>query len=77
MNRKQRKARKMVLRRQGLEIYKPDPNSIITISPWNVPDKIRKHFKGDTILVGKMKGYEFTRLRAKKVWNVKKRRRIV
>ncbi len=61
MNRKRRKARKMLLRRKGLEAYTPPWDSIITTSPSNFPFKIAKHFNGMEIQAGKMRGYEFTK----------------
>lgn len=63
MNRKDRKKRKMKLRRVGLESYKPHYLDIITTSPHNFSRKIAKHFKGSEIQAGKLRGYEFTRPR--------------
>ncbi len=60
-NRKQRKKRKIQLKRMGLEVFIPDPNSIITTFPGNLPKKKHKHFNGNEIKAGKMTGYEFTR----------------
>lgn len=70
MNRKQRKKRKMQLRRLGLEAYTPHWDSIITTDKGNFHFKIAKHFNGNQILAGKMRGYEFTRL-----LNIKKRQK--
>ena len=53
----------MELRRQGLEIYKPEYNDILTISPSNFPYKIAKYFKGMEIQAGRLRGYEFIRQR--------------
>lgn len=64
MNRKQRKKRKMYLKRMGLEIFNPDPNDIITIDIYCLPYKIAKHCNGNTIKAGKMRGFEFTRSRS-------------
>lgn len=61
MNRKKRKKRIIELKRQGLELYKPHWQDIITTSSFQFPYKIAKHFKGHEIQVGKMRGYEFTR----------------
>ncbi len=66
MNRKKRKARKMKLRRKGLEVYSPPYGSIITTSPLMFPFKIAKHFKGLEIQAGKMRGWEFFRPYKKK-----------
>lgn len=62
-NRKQRKKRKIELKRQGLEAFTPTWDSIITTSPDSFPFKIAKHFKGMEIQAGKLRlrGYEFTR----------------
>lgn len=67
MNRKGRKKRKMQLRKMGLEVFTPDPKALISISPWNLPTKIFKHFKDGCIEAGRMKGYEFTQIRRKKL----------
>lgn len=62
LNRKQRKKRKIELRRKGLEAFTPPYDSMITTSPSSFPHKIAKHFNGYEIQAGKMRGYEFTRI---------------
>lgn len=65
MNRKARKKRKMQLRRKGMEAYMPPWDSLIMTSIGNLPFKIARHFKDGSIMAGKMRGYEFLRLRKK------------
>lgn len=61
MNRYYRKKRKMELKRMGLESFRPDKDSFLTISPYLLPKKYAKHFHDGKILCCKMRGYEFTR----------------
>lgn len=65
MNRKQRKKRKMQLRRMGMEAFTPPWDSTITCSMWYIPPRAYKHFKDGQIQCGKLRGYEFTRIRIK------------
>lgn len=60
-NRKSRKKRKMQLKRQGLEIFTPHYDSMITTSIWNLSVKISKHWSNGQIKAGKMRGFEFVR----------------
>lgn len=61
MNRKQRKRRKMQLKKQGLEPFTPDYKRILTVNPLDFDIKFRKYFNGNEIKVGKLRGFEFTR----------------
>lgn len=66
MNRKARKKRKMQLKRMGLEQFFPRWNEVITADMSCLPFKIAKHAKDGSVMAGKMRGYEFTRLLATK-----------
>lgn len=56
----------MQLKRLGMETFVPHWNDTLTLPVGNFCFKIARHFTGNQIKAGKLRGYEFTRPIAKK-----------
>jgi hypothetical protein len=56
----------MDLKKQGMEIFTPDPESFLTCTSCGFPKKLLKHFHNGGIQYKYLTGFEFTRLIQKK-----------